>query len=204
MRKLNFLALCFLLGLSVYLFREPVFRAIAKSLIKEDKIERADAIVVLSGNSFDRGNKAAALFFHGFAPRIVCPGGNRAYEFEILNMQISEAEAAKINLARLGVPDSCIVIMNAGTSTKEEADLIKQFATIKKYKKLILLTSLYHTRRAGYVFKKALKYTDIKLMVCGAKSSRFDELNWWKTEDGLIAMNNELLKNFYYFLKGDW
>lgn len=201
MKTISTWGLLLVLGIAAYIFRVPLLQTPAKWLIQEDKIEKADAIIVLSGGSFDRGNKAVELFNKGWAPRIICPGGNRAYEFEILNMHITEAEAAKINLVRQGIPDSAIVLLNAGTSTSEEAALLASYLVNRKYKKVIVLTSLYHTRRAGKVFGKALQHTNIKLMVCGAKSSRFNELYWWQTEDGLIAINNEVLKNLYYCFK---
>lgn len=192
-----FIILCMVL----YFLRAPILRTIPHWLIKEDKLEKADALIVLSGNSFDRGNKAVQLYNRGLAPIVICPGGNPAYEFEILDMHITEAEAAKINLVRQGIPANAIVLLNAGTSTAEEAALIADYLKNKNYRKVILLTSLYHTRRAKKVFSKYLQNSNIKLMVCGAKSSRFDVWNWWKTEDGLIAMNNELLKNIYYMFK---
>lgn len=184
-----------------YFFRAPILRTIPHLLIQEDQLEKADAIVVLSGNSFDRGNKAVQLYQKGLAPVLICPGGNPAYEFEILGMHITEAEAAKINLVRQGIPANAIVLLNAGTSTAEEAELIAEYLKNNNYRKVILLTSLYHTRRAKKVFSKYLRNSNIQLMVCGAKSSRFDVWNWWKSEDGLIAMNNELLKNIYYIFK---
>lgn len=190
-----------LLSFALFNFRVPILRGFTYLLITQDTLQKADAIIVLSGGSYDRGNKAAEIYKQGLAPIIICPGSNPAYEFRILNINITESEQAKINLIRLGIPDSAIVVINKGTSTYEEAQAIGAYLKNKHYKKVILLTSLYHTKRAKQVFRKFIPKS-VEIIICGAKSSRFDEYNWWQTEDGLIAMNNELIKKIYYILKG--
>jgi len=173
----------------------------AKWLIKEDALQKTDAMIVLSGGSFDRGNEAARIFQQGFVPIIICPGGNRAYEYDILDMNLKESEVAKMNLQRHHIPDSAIFVVPFGTSTAEEAKFLFSFVKEKNYRKVLLLTSLYHTRRARNVFEKEFKNSDVQFIVRGAKSSRFDEFKWWQSEDGLIAMNNEMVKSFYYLFK---
>jgi uncharacterized SAM-binding protein YcdF (DUF218 family) len=188
-------------GCLIYWKREPLLRSVPKLLICEDELEPADALIVLSGNSYDRGNQAAQLYQQGWAKTIICPGGNPAYELEIVGLHITEAEAAKMNLLRHGVPDSVIVPVRAGTSTQEEAELVARYLANKGYQKVILLTSLYHTRRAKNTFRKHFLPHNIQLIVRGTPSSRFDIWNWWKSEEGLIAIQNEYLKNIYYLFK---
>ncbi len=189
-----------LLGV-VYALRNVLLPLPAKWLIKEDELQKVDAMIVLSGSGYDRGNEAARIFKGGYVSKIVCPGGNPAYEFRILKLFISESEAAKLNLIRNNVPDSSIVVISKGTSTVEEAKFLYAFLNEHKYQKVILLTSLYHTRRAGRIFRKEFQNSDVQFIVRGAKSSRFDEYKWWLNEDGLIAMNNEIIKSFYYLFK---
>ncbi len=189
-----------LLGV-VYAFRNTLLPLPAKWLIKEDELQKADAMIVLSGGSFDRGNEAARIFKEGYVSKIICPGGNKAYEYEILEMNMKESEVAKMNLQRHHIPDSAIFVVPFGTSTAEEAKFLFPFIKEKNYRKVILLTSLYHTRRARNVFEKEFKNSGVKFIVRGAKSSRFDEYKWWQSEDGLIAMNNEMVKSVYYIFK---
>lgn len=200
-RLIAFLLLLLMIGGVVYTFRNQLLPLPAQWLIKEDALQAADAMIVLSGGSFDRGNEAVRIFKHGFVPVIICPGGNKAYEFEILNMNLKESEVTKLNLVRQGVPDSAIQVIPEGSSTAEEAKFLYPHIKSKQYKKVILLTSLYHTRRARKVFEKVFEDSGVVFVVRGSKSSRFDEYAWWKTEDGLIAMNNEMVKVFYYLFK---
>jgi uncharacterized SAM-binding protein YcdF (DUF218 family) len=203
MRRKFFVAIsCFVLFIiTVYIFHESLLRSVATALIRDNMAETADAIVVLSGGSLDRGNEAANLYHCGFSKRLVCPGANKVCDLKILNMDITESAFTGMNLLRQGVPDSAITIIEKGTSTREEADVLLAFCREKNYTSILLITSLLHTRRAGSVFRDKFENSGIKITVHGVKSSRFDEQNWWKSEDGLIAMNNEWLKQLYYWIK---
>lgn len=203
MKKLLVFLLAATMLLSVvYALRNVLLPMPAKCLIEEDALQKADAMIVLSGSGYDRGNEAARLFNEGYVSKIVCPGGNPAYEFRILKLYITESEAAKLNLTnRNNVPDSAITVIACGTSTIEEAKCLYNFIKQQKYQKVILLTSLYHTQRAGRIFRKEFENSNVQFIVRGAKSSRFDEYKWWHNEDGLIAMNNEMIKSVYYLFK---
>ena len=65
----------------------------------------------------------------------------------------------------------------------------------------MILSSKLHTHRVQEVFKTKLKKQGVEVIVRGATNSRFDELKWWQDENGLIAVNNEWIKRFYYWWK---
>jgi uncharacterized SAM-binding protein YcdF (DUF218 family) len=190
-----------LLFVAAYIFREPLLRSFATALIQEDALEKADAIIVLSGGSLDRGNEAVRLYSSGISKNIICPGANKVRELEILDMDITESVFTKMNLLKQGVPATAITVIEVGTSTKEEAEVVFPICVQRKYKTVLLLTSKFHTRRAGNVFRQKFESSGIRVIVHGAASSRYDEYRWWKSEDGLISMNNEWLKQLYYWLK---
>ncbi len=184
-----------------FLLRQVWLPVVALLLINENELQKADVIIVLSGSGYDRGNEAARLFHEGYAPVVICPGGNDALEFEILNMKMKESELAKMNLVRLGVPDSAVHVILAGTGTKEEADTLGSIVREMQLQKVILLTSKIHTARAARVFKKKFSGLNVHLIVYGVPSSRYNEMEWWQTEEGLIAINNEWIKTIYYFFR---
>ncbi len=199
---LVFLALCIMLIAVGVVFKTPILRSFSGFLIKQDAPEQADAMVVLSGNAFDRGNEGARLFRDGYAHHVICPGGNLERAFLIMGDTVYESELLGKNIVRNGVPDSLVTILRYGTSTAEEADTLLGYCRAHQIKKLLVVTSLFHTRRAGKVYRKKFADTGIKIIMRGAHDSQFDENNWWKDEYGLIALNNEYMKTFYYFLKG--
>src|SRR5579864_5511732 len=65
-----------LFGLTIYVFRTPLLQSIATNLIVEDPLQKSEAMFVLSGGAYDRGNEAGRLFKLGYANRIICTGGN--------------------------------------------------------------------------------------------------------------------------------
>ncbi|MBS1686057.1 MAG: YdcF family protein [Bacteroidetes bacterium] len=199
---LVFLAFCIMLIAVGVVFKTPILQSFSNFLIKQDVPEEADAMVVLSGNAFDRGNEGARLYRDGYARRVICPGGNLERAFLIMGDTVYESELLKKNIVRNGVPDSMITLLRYGTSTAEEADTLLGYCRAHQVKKLLVVTSLFHTRRAGKVYRKKFAGTDIKIIMRGAHDSQFDENYWWKDEYGLIALNNEYMKTFYYFLKG--
>ena len=46
-----------------------------------------------------------------------------------------------------------------------------------------------------------LKELETELIIHGTGSTRYDEAEWWKKEEGLIMVNNEYVKLLYYELK---
>lgn len=190
-----------LLGAVTYTFREPILRWFATSLIVEDPLQKADALVVLSGGGYDRGNEAVKIIHAGYVNKVICTGGNPVIELRVFNIDTLESDMTVANLRRQSIPDQMIVEIRDGTSTKEESDVIAQYCKQHNLKKIMILSSKLHTHRVHDVFKKKLKPLGIEVVVRGAPSSRFDELRWWQSEDGLIAINNEWIKRFYYWVK---
>lgn len=190
-----------LTGVLLFLFRAPLLRSCATFLIREDSLQQADAIFVLSGGGYDRGNLAARLYDDGWAPKIVCTGGNELPELCVFDIDTLESDMTRVNLLQHGVPDSVIVMIRQGTSTKQEATIIFEYCKRNNLKRIIIVSSKLHTYRVQDAFRKKLNENGTELIVRGAPSSRFNELEWWHTENGLIAVNNEWIKTFYYWIK---
>jgi uncharacterized SAM-binding protein YcdF (DUF218 family) len=195
---ITFLVLVILDG-TIYIFRAPILRSFALLLIKEDSLQKADALFVLSGAGFERGNEAARVFAKGLVPKIICTGANPEIEFKVFGIDTLESEVTVADLRRLGVPDSAIVKLPEGTSTREEAVVILNYCLANHLKKVIVLSSKLHTRRVNKVFRKKFKDAGITLLVHGAPPLSFDERQWWRDEEGMIAVNNEWMKTFYYW-----
>lgn len=184
-----------------YFFRESVLRSMATFLIREDSLQTADALFVLSGGGYDRGNEAVNIYHQGYVKSIVCTGGNPVYEFRVFNIDTLESDMTVANLKRQQIPDSAIVVLREGTSTNEEAAIIFNYCKQHQLKRIMVLSSKIHSRRVKKVFAKQFNSEPVEIIVRGAFSSRYDEMLWWQSEDGLIALNNEWLKTVYYLLK---
>lgn len=195
------LSVLLLLMVVVFIFRTPILRSCATALIHQDELQKADAMFVLSGGGYDRGNEAVKVYRQGYTPGIVCTGGNPFIEIKVFDIDTLESHMTIANLRRQSIPDSVITGIYYGTSTREEADTIIGYCKQHNFKKVIVLSSLLHTARANKVLRKKFEAANIQLLLHGAPSSRFNEMQWWQSEDGLIAVNNEWLKTIYYWWK---
>lgn len=194
------LILLVLLG-AIYVFRYAILSGLGHFLIVEQPVTKADAIVVLSGNAFDRGNEGARLYQHIPVREIICPGGNLEPLFLIQNDSVYESDMCKKNIIRNGIDSNRITVLHYGTSTAEEADTVLRYCKQKKYSTIIVVSSKFHTRRAGNVYTEKAKPYHISVITRGANSFTFDEEKWWQSEEGMIALNNEYVKLLYYLLK---
>jgi uncharacterized SAM-binding protein YcdF (DUF218 family) len=202
MRKLLILILLFFIVISaVMLLRGPVLRGAATLLMHVDTLQKADAMFVLSGGGYDRGNQAVKLFKQGYTDKIICTGGNPFIEIRVFGIDTLESDMTVANLKRQGVVDSNIGLIHYGTSTREEADTIISYCKQQGFKKVIVLSSLLHTARVNKVLRHKFEEAHVKVIIQGAPSSRFNEMLWWQNEDGLIAVNNEWIKTAYYWVK---
>ncbi len=193
--------LVFFLAL-LFLLRYPVLRGLGNYLIRENEPFQAEAIFILSGNPTDRGRKAAQLYFEGYAPEIVCTGENIPHDLEALGLDYPECELTRSQLLRSGVPDSAIVTIPLGASTREEKQVILSYCLDNGIKSCLVVSNRFHTRRIRKVFRKAFRSEGIQLGIIGAPHSLYRENRWWESEYGLLDVNNEYLKLLYYSVSG--
>lgn len=195
------LAVFTLILLLLGLLRHPLLRAAGNFLIREDALAQADAIIVLGGAPVERGPVGARLLQEGWAPLLVCTG-ERVNEVLALH-GITRTEAAlSRDAARL---DSALLrrtyLLEEGTSTLEEAEAVRDLAVKNGFERVIVVTTEFHTRRAGQVFRKALGPAGITVIMRAAPGTDYVAERWWATEAGLIMVNNEWMKTLYYALK---
>jgi uncharacterized SAM-binding protein YcdF (DUF218 family) len=170
----------------VYLVRHPLLRFAGGLCITEDSLAKSDTIVVLSDDNFnaDRSARAAELFRAGWAPRIVASGRR-------LRPYASVAELMAHDLTDRGIPKDAVVrFPESGDSTREEAQALVSLATERKWNRLIIVTSNYHTRRARYIFRHVFPAA-IEIRVASARDSEYDPDHWWETRKGIKHFFNE-------------
>ena len=100
---------------------------------------KADALVVLGGGD-GRADRGAELYQAGAAPMIVVSGYGDCRQ----NVQ---------ELERLGVPTSAIMAEPAARTTLENAKLSVPLLRAMRARRVILVTSWYHSRRALACFE---------------------------------------------------
>jgi hypothetical protein len=67
---------------------------------------------------------------------------------------------------------------------------------------LIIPTEIFPARRVSWMFRREFVGTGVRIEVPSFDPARlYTRANWWKTEDGVISFQNEVLKYLYYRLK---
>ena len=172
---LCFAALC---GL-IYLIRHPLLRMAGAYWVVEDRLERADAMIVLSDDNFyaDRATRAAELYRQGVA-RVVVASGRR------LRPYTGIAELMQHDLVERGVPENAILrVPHVADNTREEAEALRPVVDAHRWRSVVVVTSNSHTRRARYIFTRVLP-ASVKVSVASARDYDYDPRHWWESRRG--------------------
>jgi uncharacterized SAM-binding protein YcdF (DUF218 family) len=103
---------------------------------------QADVIVVLGGDAAERSDRAAELFRNHAAPRIIVSGEGD----DGINRRI---------LLKAGVPARAIELESKSRTTRENAAFTVKLLRAENVRRVILVTSWYHSRRALHCFEHA-------------------------------------------------
>ena len=184
-----------------YWFRAPLLGGVADLWIINEKLEKADAIVVLGGGLETRPAEAARLYQKGLATRILVLNV-RSNATDELGITIPETELAIFLLLKKEVPESAITVIGHGVSnTHDECIAVRHWAEENKPKRLIFPTEPFHTRRVKWFFQKILKETGTEVRTEAVPAKEYSAANWWQNEKGVVAFQNEVLKFGYYLVK---
>ena len=148
--------------------------AVGHALAIEDALEKADAIVAISGDTGARANTAIALWKQGYAPLIIFSGA------AIDPDSVSSAEIMRREALRQGVPENATLIEPASATTDENANEVAKLMVQRKLRSAILVTSPYHQRRAALLFTRAFEPAGLALHNYPARDPEWDPNFWWR------------------------
>jgi uncharacterized SAM-binding protein YcdF (DUF218 family) len=184
--KLIFLIFFVFVFAILYFARHPLLRAAGNFWTVDQTPEVSDAIVILTGDNYDadRAARAATLYKSGMAPRVVATG-------KALRSYASSTDLMKRDLVERGVPAKSIdEFTHREDDTRDEAIALTEFIATHKWRKILLVTSNYQTRRAEYIFERTLAQGS-QLRVISAPDSEYDPNNWWHSGRGLKIFFHE-------------
>lgn len=165
--------------LFLYIVRHPLLRLAGDFWVVDEAAKPSDAIVMLSDDDYqaDRAAHAADLYKAGWAPHVIASG-------RLLRPYAGIAELEEHDLESRGVPENAVVkLPGADRNTRQECQNIGQFISAHGWKRLILVTSNYHTRRARYICSRILPSGTV-LIVSAARDTDYDPQDWWTTRQG--------------------
>lgn len=188
---------------AAWIFSAPF---LAKELIVQKPLERADVILVLAGSSVfqERTDKAADLYKQGISAKIILTDdGTRGGWSKIEQRNPPFVELARKNLINQGVPaDAVEIIVPIGSGTIYEAQIFAEKVGEANWKSVLLVTSAYHTRRTLWTFENELKDKNVEVGVASAPLGQQTPLPdfWWLAPRGWDAVAGEYVKSFYYWI----
>jgi len=145
-------------------------RFLGRAAVREDPLDRAEAVVILGGAPRFRAPAAVALWREGWAASIVAVGGSDGHKEALRTLEVLDA---------LAVPRRVIhVIETDAPGTWDEALQVAALAAREGWSRVLVVTSAYHTRRAAALFTAALgPDVDLRLRVAADEPWRPDA--WW-------------------------
>jgi len=197
------------LALAAYFAAPMLLRRMGAYLIDEDPPAPADAIVVLAGSVPDRILEGVTLYRDGFAPHMVISRGreNAAYgQLDALGVKLPREHDLNRSVAeQLQVPAAAIAEVGGGMdgSTLQEAQAMLRYAREQGYRKLLLVTSKAHTRRAALIYR-TLAAGGFEVVVRPSRYDRFEPQSWWRDRVDLRRVLIEYQKLLGFFLFDRW
>jgi uncharacterized SAM-binding protein YcdF (DUF218 family) len=195
----------FLFLLIVWAFLAPF---LAKNLIVEKPLEKADAILVLAGAHTypERTQKAAELFRNGVAPKIfLTDDGEQAGWSNAEQRNPPFVELARNSLIADGVAAENIEILEPQVAgTIYEARILAEKAKSANLKSVLIVTSAYHTRRSFATFQKILKENNqpVELGITSPPTGIDTPVpsRWWLSGFGWRIVAGEYVKSVGYWI----
>jgi uncharacterized SAM-binding protein YcdF (DUF218 family) len=165
----------------------------ARWLVAKDPPRAADAALVLAGDpGYERTKSGARLVLSGEARLLILTGGEKGPG--------DSAESLREVALRMGVPPEAIRMEQVSTSTHESLVAIRPILEQDAVRRLVVVTSPYHERRALWAARRTLR--GVELVGRPADPARWQPDGWWKTRWNRRIVLGEYLKLAYYILRG--
>ena len=168
-----------------------------------DPLQRSDLIMVLAGSRLDRWLEALDLYKEGWAPAIVLSPGPVSHletSMRARGMRYPrEGDLAREAMVSLGLPAAAVTVMPHGVdNTAAEAAVLRRLLTPGSVHRVIVVTSAYHVRRAGYAFRREFEGSGVEIVMRGSRYSATNPARWWTRRGDIRYMLSELPKYIAY------
>jgi uncharacterized SAM-binding protein YcdF (DUF218 family) len=172
-----------------------IFVGVGRWLVVEDRLDKAQAIAVLSGRMPMRAKEAARLYDKAYAPQIWL---TRSIEpaASLQEMHIAYIGEDFFNsriLMHEGVPSNAIRILEPSIdNTADEVRAIAAELEREKGAAVIIVTTKAHTRRVRTLWNK-LSVGRGRAIVRAAPTDPFAPGHWWRTTSDSLDVIREIL-----------
>lgn len=193
MRFFRLLILLFLVVVSIF---TALASQAARFLVVDDP-EKSDAIVVLAGETNVRSARALELLRQGIAPHVFLDAETRDV---IYDQKLGEIAQKYVN--SLGEANRVSICPIEGYSTITEADDVSRCLQSLGARRVLIVTSEYHTRRALMIFRHRLPQYQFNA-AAARNPAQFGEA-WWTNREWAKLTFDEWLKMLWWEAVDRW
>ena len=112
------------------------------------------------------------------------------------------SELNRMLLLKLGIPETAIEMFgHANRSTWDEAAALRDWANQHGVSRIAIPTGIFSARRVRWIFNREFAASSVQFEILSFEGPGYTRAEWWKTEAGLIAFQNEIMKYLYYRFK---
>jgi uncharacterized SAM-binding protein YcdF (DUF218 family) len=172
-----------------------IFFGVGSWLVVEDPLERARAIVVLSGAMPLRAIEAAKLYREGYAPEIwLTHSSEPGKTLEEMGIPFAgEDHYDALVLMHEGVPQEAIHVLGPPiVNTADEIKVVASSLVREKGEAVIIVTTKPHTRRVRLLWRR-LARSQGRAIVRAASRDPFDPRHWWRSTSDALDVVREVL-----------
>jgi len=172
-----------------------IFLGVGRWLVVEDPLDKAQAIVVLSGGLPVRAREAAKLYNAGYAPQVwLTRGVEPAASLQEMHIAyIGEDYFNSLVLTHEGVPSNAIHILEPRIdNTADEIRTIAAELERQKEATVIIVTTKAHTRRVHTLWR-GLSAGRGRAIVRAASTDTFAPYHWWRSTGDALDVVREVL-----------
>ena len=159
--------------------------------------QHADLIVVLAGETDTRPAAGLEFLRRGYAPKLMLDVPAVA---KVFDRQTSEI--AKDYVSKLPEHGEILICPIIGLSTKAEAHDVAGCLESAEVRRILLVTSDFHTRRALSTFRHELPKYEFSVAAASDKS-QFGNA-WWKHRQWAKVNLDECLKTLWWYTIDRW
>jgi uncharacterized SAM-binding protein YcdF (DUF218 family) len=195
------LGLC---ALFVFLAALLASRWLGPWLLVNEPLARADVIFVTDGQTPQRELEGAALFLEGWAPRVALALPRSAIPAAVQQLagEPEPQQRAWQVLRRRGVPEAAIVrLERVVENTDEELQVDFDYARAHGFRRVIIVSSPYHTRRVRMIWHSR-SGDALPAIVRVTRYEPVDPSRWWRSRRSLEAVSHEVFGIANFLLGG--
>lgn len=182
-------------------FHRPLLRGVAQAWIVEQPADPADAILVSTGASREIFAQAVTWWREGKAPRLVLTR-SKTHPTDRARITISRVELCRQQLDAAGVPASAREFIGEELRLlSQEMPVVRAWASTNGVKRILMPAEPFATRRTSWLAGRVLRPAGIETTVVPVATAHYSALEWWRSKEGLLAMENEWALMAYYWCR---